>query len=315
MSQIIGRKYKLIQKYGTGQFSTVCRGVCLQSNKQVAIKMERSTVEYPLLKHEVNLLYYLAKQKCPCIPQVLYYGYQSPYMCLVMTFYEEGSLNSWKPDLSLQDILEWWNCAIDILMHIHKAGIVHRDLKPAHFMRKVETNSWHLIDFGLATTYWNTDNQHIENRTKEHLLGSPLYVSYYVHEGNELVRRDDFLSLVYIGWELWFGEPVTGAAVPPPTIVSRQSTYLQDPYNEWLKQEKSFTTLYSRLTQYESRRGHAYISPKWIQFFHFLLKHAELLEFSEKPLYGGFIIQHNNDTSDSERSSLSGSSCTSENSK
>ena len=36
----------------------------------------------------------------------------------------------------------------------------------------------------------------VEEEYKPNLLGTPLYVSYYIHQGRDVTRRDDFLENV-----------------------------------------------------------------------------------------------------------------------
>jgi len=297
---VIGRKYKLLQRFGQGQFSTVCRGECIRSKTPVAIKMEKNTVMYPLLKHEVNILHYLEKQKCDSIPRVFYYGFQAPYICLVMSFYINGSLNSWKSRLNLEEISEWWNVAVSILQSIHKAGIVHRDLKPAHFMRN-KHGDWNLIDFGIATTYLDENHRHIEDKPQEHIIGSPLYVSYYVHQGKSVVRRDEYLSLLYILWELLFQNAI--GCDPPESIENIQSTNTNDPYNQWLQNEKDFFHLNNRLlliknalrektveNDVNSRDETSEYFLQWIRYMSRTLRYIESLDFDSKPTI--FILDY-----------------------
>ena len=297
---VIGRKYKLLQRFGQGQFSTVCRGECIRSKTPVAIKMEKNTVMYPLLKHEVNILHYLEKQKCDSIPRVFYYGFQAPYICLVMSFYINGSLNSWKSRLNLEEISEWWNVAVSILQSIHKAGIVHRDLKPAHFMRN-KHGDWHLIDFGIATTYLDENHRHIEDKPQEHIIGSPLYVSYYVHQGKSVVRRDEYLSLLYILWELLFQNAI--GCDPPESIENIQSTDTNDPYNQWLQNEKDFFHLHNRLILVKNALREKTVENdanhrdetreyflQWIRYMSRTLRYIESLDFDSKPTI--FILDY-----------------------
>ena len=297
---VIGRKYKLLQRFGQGQFSTVCRGECIRSKTPVAIKMEKNTVMYPLLKHEVNILHYLEKQKCDSIPRVFYYGFQAPYICLVMSFYINGSLNSWKSRLNLEEISEWWNVAVSILQSIHKAGIVHRDLKPAHFMRN-KHGDWHLIDFGIATTYLDENHRHIEDKPQEHIIGSPLYVSYYVHQGKSVVRRDEYLSLLYILWELLFQNAI--GCDPPESIENTHSTDTNDPYNQWLQNEKDFFHLHNRLILVKNALREKTIENganhrdetseyflQWIRYMSLTLRYIESLDFDSKPTI--FILDY-----------------------
>ena len=202
---IIQNKYKLIGLLGKGQFGTVCKGVILKTGEQVAIKMEPSNTQVISQSHESKVLRHLNNHKVQQIPQVHYYGLQDKYVCLVMSYYEEKSLDCY--ELEIAHIYDWWQQACSVLRAIHDQGVVHRDIKPGHFIKTTiqcedgnEEVRWHLIDFGLATTYLDEYNRHIKeiSEPKTTLTGSPNWISPYIHQGEEPVRRDDYISLVYI---------------------------------------------------------------------------------------------------------------------
>ena len=273
---IIARKYRVLEKVGKGQFGSVSRGICLNNaQKYVAIKMEQDEVN--LLKHEATVLHYLDSQKCKNIPTLYYYGFQKPaaIVCIVMSFYSQGSLDIWRPNMDTEEKMHWWNTALDILEHIHKAGIVHRDLKPHHFMRD-EHHEWHLIDFGLATSYLDDNHDHIKEVPKDQIIGSPNYVSWFVHCGRDVVRRDDFLSLVYIFWELLYGSYLSTSE---EAIENKYSVDVLDEFNAWLKDQKEFGRFF-RLLETKPTKNDEYIS-----FMVSLLSHAEKLKFRDKPKY------------------------------
>lgn len=219
----IQNKYKLLGVLGKGQFGTVCKGVVLKTQEPVAIKLEPRSMPVISLRHESMVLRHLNNKHVSQIPEVYYYGPQDIYMCLVMTYYKEYSLDCY--ELELDHIYEWWSQACSILKSVHEHGVIHRDIKPCHFMKvtrftghseddinvnmnmnmnKHEETTWNLIDFGLATTYLDEYNKHVsENDTrKETLIGSPNWISLYVHEGKEPTRRDDYIALVYIFMDL-----------------------------------------------------------------------------------------------------------------
>jgi hypothetical protein len=66
------------------------------------------------------------------------------------------------------------------------------------------SNKWILIDYGLATTYIDSEtNEHISpSEKRKELMGSPLFASFNVHNGFEPTRRDDCISVFYM--YLWF---------------------------------------------------------------------------------------------------------------
>lgn len=198
---IIQGKYKLCGILGKGHFGTVCKGIVLKTKKHVAIKLESKEVPIPSLRHESMILRHLNGKRVSSIPELIYYGLQDQYYCLVMSYYDEGCLND--SILELEHIHEWWIQSCHILNHVHAQGVVHRDIKPDHFMKKTigeNTTQWHLIDFGLATTYWDDSCDHIlETREKRSTItGSPNWISTHIHKGETPVRRDDYISLVYI---------------------------------------------------------------------------------------------------------------------
>lgn len=274
---VIARKYRVQEKVGKGQFGSVLKGICLNTRKLVAIKIEeRSDKTINLLKHEATVLHYLDAQKCKNIPILYYYGFQEPsVVCIVMSFYSQGSLDIWCPNMVPDDKSNWWNTALDILEHIHKAGIVHRDLKPQHFMRD-EHHEWHLIDFGLATSYLDDSQEHMKEVPKDHIVGSPNYVSWYVHCGKDVVRRDDFLSLIYIFWELLYGSYLISGEAN-----NTYSTDVVDRFNVLIKDQKEFSRFFHLLEMK---------TDEYTSFMVSLLSHAEKLAFKEKPNYELFHI-------------------------
>lgn len=196
-NSIINNKYLIQNKIGNGNFGTVFSGININSNKPVAIKVENSN-GYTTIKNEATLLRYLQEHKCYFIPLLFWYGKLNDNLILVIPKYDcsihEYILNN---DLSLTYIDNIMLKMISVIETIHTLFIVHRDIKPHHFM--IKNNDIFLIDFGLATFYIN-DNKTIKNNTKTNntIIGSPNYVSYFIHEGNIYSRRDDLISIGYI---------------------------------------------------------------------------------------------------------------------
>lgn len=283
---IIAKKYKVLALVGKGQFGEVNKGSCLKTQKIIAIKMERKDAPYRMLKHEATVLNYLINEKCSInIPKIFYYGSHGPYMCIVTSFFSEGSLDSLKNELTLNEKIKWWNTAVDILSHVHEAGIVHRDIKPHHFMRN-ENHDWFLIDFGLATTYLmeKDQEQHIEERDTDHIIGSPNYVSWFVHHGKDAVRRDDFLSLIYVLWELLHGSFLTDLDTLPKIMCI---TSIHDEFNVWLRNQKEFDRLQRLLSLLPRQED---MKMMMNTFLMSLLTHAQHLSFKEKPIYLTFTV-------------------------
>lgn len=296
----IGHKYELIRQLGKGQFGAVCEAHCIRTHKQYAAKLEHQTVAFSTLKHEATILHHLNANKCTNIPYIYYYGQSSPYTTLVITFYE-GSLENLRENMTLGEKIQWWNQMLKAFNTIHRAGIVHRDIKPPHFMKHPTKQEWHLIDFGLATSYIGPDQNHIEDVIKESIVGSPNYVSYFVHLGKDCVRRDDFISLIYVFWELLYGKllnitfedyslylkiHMATHEIPENERIaymeSFELTRIDHPYNDWLWQQKDWKRLYRWLD--------LCTEDKMKDFLYSVLMHAERLHFADKPNYESFEI-------------------------
>lgn len=264
---IIANKYEVVRKLGKGAFGIVCLAEHIYNKKKYAIKIERQD-EHNLLKHEASILHYLQSQKCVNIPFVYNYGVENEHIYLVLSYCTQGLLEN-----NIDNIMEWWNINIQTIEKIHDAGIVHRDLKPDHIMK--QDNKWVIIDFGMACSYLDETNRHIEEKKDQTIVGSPNYVSYYVHDGFTPVRRDDILSLFYILWETIFGK--IGNMY---TFESSKSIVdIDHPYNRTLQERKSWNVLRSFLS--ESNEFHKFINS--------IIEHLEQTEFSNRPLYSAFI--------------------------
>lgn len=273
---VINNKYEIVQKVGQGQFGAVCKVKHLKTGQYYAAKMEKPNPLCNTIKHEATVLHYLDTQKCKHVPYLYHYGFSSPYNTIVISYYSQGSLQTWKPVIQFEEVLDWWNTSLTILEHVHKAGIVHRDLKPAHFMRD-DNHKWHLIDFGLSSTFLDDSQEHILETPKDNIIGSPNYVSWFVHQGKDVVRRDDVLSLVYIFWEMLYGSYLES----PETIENTSSTEVIDPYNIWLRDQKDFERLYLLLKNKND---------VMVDFLVSILSHIECLDFDEKPNYILFMV-------------------------
>jgi serine/threonine protein kinase len=284
MKNIISKKYKLIGHLGKGQFGFIYKAQCIRTDKIFAVKLENQEEEYTTLKHEATILHHLNTRKCHHIPYIYYYGRDSPYNCLVITYYE-GSLTTLRETMTFEEIIIWWNQMLRVLGHIHRAGIVHRDIKPDHFMKHPGKNEWNLIDFGLATSFL-IDGEHIQETPKSSLVGSPNYVSLYVHLGKDPVRRDDFISLIYVLWELLCGELPTG----PTHLFERNlfdnefmdPAHIYYPFNAWLCERKRWSTLYTQLEDYKNDNTR--------EILYAVCCHGEHLAFNAEPQYQTFQV-------------------------
>jgi len=206
-NELIAKKYKIQEKIGEGKFGVVYSGFHEKTREPVAIKIEYSINPTKLLKNETSLLKYLYDHGCRNIPIVYWYGLYKDSLCLVMSFYE-CSLYDYilSKELPLNKVNSIMVYAVTILESIHKNYVLHRDIKPQNFMLK--EGHLYIIDFGLSTFYIDDKTEHLGDLgpINQHIIGSPKYVSYNIHEGYSLSRRDDLISLGYMYLYLYYRE-------------------------------------------------------------------------------------------------------------
>jgi serine/threonine protein kinase len=193
----IAKKYELVGLLGKGKFGAVYQGKNVKTGELVAIKLEKMD-QVRVLKHETAILNYLYSKSCRNIPLVHMYGIIDSYAYLAMPLYEETFDTFVQSSPNIRNTLSTcMSSAIRILGNVHKQGVVHRDIKPDNWM--IHETKLILIDFGLATFYIDDAGRHIPFSQKRHIVGTPKYASIRVHEGAEYSRRDDLISLAYIG--------------------------------------------------------------------------------------------------------------------
>lgn len=195
-------KYDVLSEIGKGKFGLVFKGIRKKDQEFVAIKIESAENAHKILKHEAFMIHYLQSRGCKKIPTVYWYGVYLTKPTMVMTYYqnslEDYIRNKCLDQAKLDTIM---SLLLRILESVHSNYVIHRDIKPANIMMKM--GELYLIDFGFATYYVDQDFQHVEYKDgKEHVLGTPKYMSYYIHDGVEPYRRDDLISLGYLYLEM-----------------------------------------------------------------------------------------------------------------
>lgn len=198
-TKIIHRRYIVTHRLGEGAFGKIYQGYHQKTNENVAIKVSPAQTKYSLICNEAKILNYLYAQGCRSIPILYWYGtVQTKFTCMIIPFYKTCLFEARnKKSFSLEQIHNIAIQAIDIFEEIHNKYIIHRDIKPQNFM--IDRGQLILIDFGLATFYINSENQHNPIETDHYdITGSPKYISPNIHQGMTASRRDDLISFGYV---------------------------------------------------------------------------------------------------------------------
>ena len=236
-------QYEYSEKLAQGSFGVVYKGKNAKTGERVVVKTEPYGVEFSTIRHESTIMNLLYSKSCRSIPPTYWYGIvpETNERILVMPMYQESieelaSKNQGRT--SKQYCQNIMRSAIRILGHIHSKYVVHRDIKPANWM--INRDELMLIDFGLATFYVDAAETHLPpaNPPKTSIIGTPKYASWNIHCGEEYSRRDDLMSVVYVGLFLLRGSSLWSSSEFSSSY-DHDKTALSNPLNQWLKTQKT----------------------------------------------------------------------------
>ncbi|KAJ8441098.1 hypothetical protein Cgig2_006927 [Carnegiea gigantea] len=202
MEPRVGNKFRLGRKIGSGSFGEIYLGTNVQTNEEVAIKLENMKTKHPQLLYESKL--YKILQGGTGIPNVRWFGVEGDYNVLVIDLLGpslEDLFNFCSRKFSLKTVLMLADQMINRVEFVHSKSFLHRDIKPDNFLMGLgrRANQVYMIDFGLAKKYRDsTTHQHIPYRENKNLTGTARYASMNTHLGIEQSRRDDLESLGYV---------------------------------------------------------------------------------------------------------------------
>ncbi|MED6118735.1 Casein kinase 1-like protein 2 [Stylosanthes scabra] len=202
MEPRIANKFRLGRKLGSGSFGEIYLGTNVQTNEEVAIKLENIKTKHPQLLYESKL--YRILQGGTGIPNLKWFGVEGEYNVLVIDLLGpslEDLFNFCSRKLSLKTVLMLADQMINRVEFIHSKSFLHRDIKPDNFLMGLgrRANQVYAIDFGLAKKYRDSStHQHIPYRENKNLTGTARYASMNTHLGIEQSRRDDLESLGFV---------------------------------------------------------------------------------------------------------------------
>ncbi|KAJ8560114.1 hypothetical protein K7X08_004172 [Anisodus acutangulus] len=202
MEPRVGNKFRLGRKIGSGSFGEIYLGGNVQTNEEVAIKLENVKTKHPQLLYEAKL--YKILQGGTGVPNLKWVGVEGDYNVLVMDLLGpslEDLFNFCSRKISLKTVLMLADQMINRVEFVHAKSFLHRDIKPDNFLMGLgrRANQVYVIDFGLAKKYRDSStHQHIPYRENKNLTGTARYASMNTHLGIEQSRRDDLESLGFV---------------------------------------------------------------------------------------------------------------------
>ncbi|CAN4098132.1 unnamed protein product [Withania somnifera] len=202
MDHVVGGKFKLGRKIGSGSFGELYLGVNTQNGEEVAIKLESVKTRHPQLHYESKI--YMLLQGGTGIPNLKWFGVEGEYNIMVIDLLGpslEDLFNYCNRKFTLKTVLMLADQLINRVEYMHSRGFLHRDIKPDNFLMGLgrKANQVYAIDFGLAKKYRDLQtHKHIPYRENKNLTGTARYASVNTHLGVEQSRRDDLESLGYV---------------------------------------------------------------------------------------------------------------------
>ncbi|KAF0690568.1 Aste57867_18055 [Aphanomyces stellatus] len=210
---ILLNRWRVLEKIGEGTFSQIYTAFDLQNTAhKVAVKVEAPSQMKPVLEWESQVLIELQK-KCPYVCKYIHHGKHGDNVILVMELLGDNmSKMRSQPDAAngvpLTKSISAAIQMLDCLETFHGAGYIHRDIKASNFALNngKDNKKYYIIDFGLSKSHLDAQGVPLVPREKAEFRGTSMYASLQAHRREELGRRDDLWSWMYLVLDFIRGE-------------------------------------------------------------------------------------------------------------
>ncbi len=205
IGKILGGRYEIIEKIGSGGMSVVYRAHCLKLNRDVAVKVLRTDLDgsEEFIKRFNVEAQSAASLTHPNIVSVYDVGSDDNIHYIVMELVTGITLKEYiksKITLKWQETLKIAQNIASALEDAHSKHIVHRDVKPQNIIVTGDGNV-KVTDFGIAKAA-NSSTMSIDND----VLGSVHYFSPEQARGGYVDEKSDIYSLGVVMYEMLAGK-------------------------------------------------------------------------------------------------------------
>lgn len=205
VGKILGRRYEVLERIGTGGMSLVYRARDLTLNRIVAIKIlkQQWTEDRDVVARFDQEARAAASVTNPHVVQVFDVGKEEPDVhYIVMELIRGDTLRAKldaEPVLSVREALSIAEQVAEALDAAHAKKLVHRDIKPQNILI-AEDKTVKVTDFGIA--YATTSGTLVNTRS---FLGTVQYLSPEQARGKLVSAQSDLYSLGVVLFEMLTG--------------------------------------------------------------------------------------------------------------
>ncbi len=201
---VIGERFEIQEKVGSGGMGTVYRALDIQRGVFVALKLARGQADLERFLREATAL---ASVSHPRVVRYVAHGVLDGAMYLAMEWLagEDLSARLERGRLDVDQALVVGRAAADALAALHERGLVHRDVKPSNlFLEGGKLEGLKLLDFGIARSM----RERVHLTQTGQALGTPSYMAPEQARGDERIdARADVFALGCVLFECLTGRP------------------------------------------------------------------------------------------------------------
>jgi signal transduction histidine kinase/serine/threonine protein kinase len=198
---IIDSRYDVIQKVGTGLWSTVYKVKDIRTDRILALKLFEELDSVALYeKFSAEDMHHITKIKHPNLIHVSDFGNHNKNIYYISEFYTGKTLSKFKFSPSaLEDLYDIIINICYALNALHSQNIIHKDLKPDNVAFKKLKNRLEVkvMDYGFTKVYLD--------RNKQQVSDSLPYIAPEIYLGTGAVEQSDFYSLGVILYKITTG--------------------------------------------------------------------------------------------------------------
>ncbi len=277
---ILGGRYRLDNKVGTGGMSVVYRAMDLQEERIVAVKMlrEEYAEDEEFVRHFRNEINAAKDLHHPNIVEIYDFSQEDDLPYIVMEYVSGITLKAYINVIQSMGWRDALNIAAQILSAIdcaHSHGIIHRDIKPQNILITDEGRV-KLTDFGIAHAVTEGTR-----KAGGDSAGSVHYLSPEQARGGFTDERSDIYSIGITLYEMVTGvvpfdgeshvsialKHIDGNIVPPHTVDPDIPYGVSDLVMMATKKDPAerFQTardMYARLKMVSANPGYSFLTPE-----------------------------------------------------